>query len=475
MITDITQIDPSVRYDCCVIGAGPAGLTVAMSLAERRHNVLLLEAGAFDFSDQSQEVYRGEVIGDPYFALEQARLRYFGGTSGHWAGWCRTLDEIDFLPKQNFPKAFWPIRKADLEPYVAAASEMVETWIEPADEEVPGFGIKRIHVTFSPPVLFGEKYHDKIRDARNITVCPNANVFQFQTNGSSITSVTAVNYDDVAVSIPAKCFVLACGGIENSRILLHANANSNGQIVKNETTLGKYWMEHPLFTIGSVLLFEQPQERRSFYSLTADKQRELGILNCALRVEANVYKEKTKQLIADIACVAPTLGEWALRQLGYGLVCGVQIRATWEQEPRPENRIELSKDAVDRFGVPRTVLHWTKSEKDLETLRKTALQYGEYLAQADAGRLKLDDWVLGKSDYPENDDLAGYHHMGGTRMADSAAEGVVDRNLKVWGQDNLYVCGSSVFPSSGHAMPTLTIVQLALRLTEHLSGEVARM
>lgn len=472
MIIDITQIDSSLRYDCCVIGTGPAGLTVAMGLAERGHHVLLLEAGEFEFSDRSQEIYRGEVIGDSYFELEHARLRYFGGTSAHWAGWCRALDEIDFLVKQNFPKAFWPIRKADLDPYLTAASEMVETWIAPADEEVSGFGIKRIHLTFSPPVLFGEKYYDKIRDAENIMVCPNANVFEFQTNGSSITGLTAVDYDGQSVSVSAKYFVLACGGIENSRILLYANAKSNGQIVKNETALGKYWMEHPLFTIGSALLFEPPQERRTFYALTTDKQRELGVLNCALRVEANVYREKTKQLIADIACIAPSLGEWALRQLGYGLVCGVQVRATWEQEPRPENRIELSKDALDRFGVPRTVLYWTKSDRDLETLRKTALQYGEYLAQADTGRLKLDDWVLGKGDYPEDDDLAGYHHMGGTRMADSAAEGVVDRNLKVWGQDNLYVCGSSVFPSAGHAMPTLTIVQLALRLAEHLSREV---
>lgn len=472
MISDITQIDSSIRYDCCVIGAGPAGLTVAMGLAARQHNVLLLEAGEFDFSDRSQEIYRGEVIGDSYFDLDQARLRYFGGTSGHWAGWCRALDESDFLMKENFPKAFWPIRKADLDPYMAAASEMVETWMPPPDEEVPGFGIKRIHVTFSPPVHFGEKYYDKVRDAANITVCPKANVFGFQSNGSAITGVTAVDYEGNSVDVSAKYFILACGGIENSRILLYANRNNNGQIIKNETTLGKYWMEHPLFTIGSVLLFQPPGERRTFYALTADKKKELGVLNCALRIEANVYREQTKQMISDIACVAPALGEWALRQLGYGLVCGVQIRATWEQEPRPENRIELSEDIIDRFGVPRTVLHWTKSERDLQTLRKTALQYGEYLAQTDAGRLKLDNWVIGQGDYPEDDDLAGYHHMGGTRMADSPSEGVVDRDLKVWGLDNFYVCGSSVFPSGGHAMPTLTILQLALRLVDHLSPKV---
>jgi choline dehydrogenase-like flavoprotein len=474
IITDITRLEQQVRYDCCVVGSGFAGLTIAMDLADRGHRVLLLEAGELDFSDRSQEVYHGEVIGDLYMDLAHARLRMFGGTSGHWQGWCRPLDEIDFQHKEAFPKAFWPIRKADLDPFLAPAMAMLEIEPAPADEEISGLGIEKVHFMLSPPVRFGEKYRDKVQNSGTLTCCLNANVFELQTSGNAIVGLTAVDYDGASVDVSARHFVLACGGIENSRILLHADARTNGQIVKNDGCLGKYWMEHPHFRIGSAVVFMTPDEERTFYALTADKQQELGLLNCNLRVDGRFSRKKTNELVKDMACVAPSLGEWAMRQLGHSFVCGMSVHAAWEQEPRPENRIALSKETADRFGVPHTVLHWSKSERDLDTVRKTALQYGEYLAQANIGRLKLDDWILGEGDYPEDDLLGGNHHMGGTRMGEGEGDGVVDRNLKVWGQNNLYVCGSSVFPAGGHANPTLTIVQLALRLSEHLAEHLAQ-
>jgi choline dehydrogenase-like flavoprotein len=123
---------------------------------------------------------------------------------------------------------------------------------------------------------------------------------------------------------------------------------------------------------------------------------------------------------------------------------------------------------LDDLGVPRVALHWKKFPLDLATVQKTAQRFGTYLAKTNAGRLRLDPWVLGGEAYPEDGELAGHHHMGGTRMAETPSEGVVDRNCKVFGQENLYVAGSSVFPSSGHANPTMTIVQLALRLAQHL-------
>ena len=146
------------------------------------------------------------------------------------------------------------------------------------------------------------------------------------------------------------------------------------------------------------------------------------------------------------------------------------MRAAWEQEPNSRNRIELSEES-DKFGVPRVKLHWKKGQLDLKTAQKTAQRFGIYLAEADVGRLQLDPWVLGKGTYPENDELAGNHHMGGTRMAEAPSEGIVDRNCKVFGQENLYIAGSSVFPSAGHANPTMTIVQLALRLAHQLDAK----
>ena len=98
----------------CVVGSGPAGMTLALALGDMGRTVILVEGGGSSESDESQDIYKGDVIGDPYFDLNVARLRYLGGTSGHWAGWCIPLHEFDFRKKDGFENAHWPIEKKDL-------------------------------------------------------------------------------------------------------------------------------------------------------------------------------------------------------------------------------------------------------------------------------------------------------------------------------------------------------------------------
>jgi choline dehydrogenase-like flavoprotein len=466
VLIDFGRLDASRVFDTCVIGSGPAGLTVAMKLASEGRAVLLVEGGGFEFDDASQDAYDGKVVGDPGFDLRTSRLRQFGGTSGHWGGWCRNLDEIDFEFKQAIPLARWPIRKTDLDPYLDQASAILEIDRIPRDRVIVGAGIKEIAFVYSPPVRFADKYKQTVLESDGILLCLNATVTSLAPGGGAISGATVQSIDGRKARVRARRYVLATGGIENSRLLLWSNVLSSGTVVKSAATLGRYWMEHPHFTIGSVLVYGKDLNK-GFFSLTPDRQRELKVLNCGLRLEPEAY-EGTKQLVADLLCVAPDLGEWVLKQFDKRLICGARLRAAWEQEPRPDNRVELSKDSFDRFGVPRATLHWSKSARDLDTIRKTALHFGSHLVAFDLGRVKLHDWVLGKADYPTEDELVGFHHMGGTRMAATPEEGIVDANLKVWGQQNLYVCGSSVFPSTGHANPTLTIVQLALRLADHL-------
>jgi choline dehydrogenase-like flavoprotein len=123
----------------------------------------------------------------------------------------------------------------------------------------------------------------------------------------------------------------------------------------------------------------------------------------------------------------------------------------------------------DRHGMPRAELHWRLSDFDRRTIMGSATLFAEEVLRRGYGRVRLDPWVLGRSGFPANDDeIKGNHHMGGTRMNRDPRRGVVDVDLRVHGLSNLYVAGSSVFPSGGAANPTLTIVQLALRLADHL-------
>lgn len=124
---------------------------------------------------------------------------------------------------------------------------------------------------------------------------------------------------------------------------------------------------------------------------------------------------------------------------------------------------------MDRFGIPKTRLDYRLSELDRSTITKGALKVAQIFAEQDFGRIRMEDWILDEEQVmPDFGELAGHHHMGGTRMASTPKEGVVDSNCLVFGTQNLFIAGSSVFPSGGHANPTFSIVQLSLRLADHL-------
>jgi hypothetical protein len=460
------------RFNYCVIGAGPAGVVCGLKLASAGSKVLLLEGGNRDISPESQEIYEGDVLGDDYFPLNVSRLRFFGGSSNHWGGWCRPLDKIDFEGKGTSRLGRWPITKSDLDPFLHEASNILE--IEPHFIELPiNSELKQINFQSSPPVRFREKYYREILHHGSLFLCLNANAVQFETDGVSILSLVVQGYDKVRYAVHADRYILACGGIENSRLLLWSNYLASGGLIKNAQSLGRYWFEHPHFTLGEAIVSTKftldmsgPFRDIRFFSPTEEMIRTKAILNCGLRLHG--FRHGVGRLLQDVACVAPGWADWAYGRFREGRLCGGELRAAWEQEPRYENHIALGSN-VDVLGIPRIQLHWRKSELDLHTPRTMAAAFGSYLAVSNIGRLKISQWLMNGT-YPSNDELAGNHHMGGTRMGVDPNSAVVDANCKLFGQRNLYIAGSSVFPSGGHANPTLTIIQLALRLSSYLKS-----
>jgi choline dehydrogenase-like flavoprotein len=469
----------------CIVGAGPAGITCARSLAAKGRKVLLLEAGGWDWSEDSQASYVGETIGDKYFDLDTCRLRYFGGTSNHWTGWCRPLDAHEFAGKGFTNIGRWPIQRTDLDPYLPDAMEILEIGLPQADVPLKGGMLRRVDVSFSPPVRFAAKYRDEILASDHIFLCVNCNLTRMDVVGGAIASIAVEDYQGARAAITAQTFILACGGIENSRMLLWCNAASGGALLKGQGDLaGRYWFEHHHATIGDAIVETGFTRRRAdpdaprgesmtLLALTPRMIAENNILSCSLRLHPTSGGMATA-LLEDMACVAPTWANWAARKVSAGQLCAHRLQATAEQEPRAENRVALEGTA-DRFGIPKVALHWSRSELDLRTLREAAKTLGFYLAVRDIGRARLAPWVLGEAPYPEDVEIAAYHHMGGTRMSDGTATGVVDGNCRLFGMGNLYVVGSSVFPSGGHGTPTITVVQLALRLADHLAADEARI
>ncbi|MCM5571732.1 GMC family oxidoreductase [Burkholderiaceae bacterium FT117] len=458
-------------FDVCLVGSGPAGITLANELGGRGLSVLLLEAGGGQYDESSQAMFEGEVVGPLKFSLETSRLRYFGGSSNHWGGFCQPLDEVDFETKVPGLDTEWPIRRTDLDPYLARAAEIAE--LPAAQPETPfGADLRLTHMRYSPPVNFGIKFRPALERLPNVAVALDACVVDMQERGGEIVSLEVSQPDGNRHLVRARRFVLCAGGIENSRLLLWANHRNGGRIVRDARTLGRYWMEHPHFTIGEALLDDSAPFVYDRWSIawaapTAAAMRRLGMLNVGLRLTRR-NREATRQIIADLACLAPELGRWALAKFRRRLVCGVMLRASWEQAPQPWNRVVLSKDR-DRHGVPRAELHWRLSDFDRRTVLSAATLFAEEVLRRNYGRVRLDPWVLGNGTFPADDEVKGNHHMGGTRMSRDPAHGVVDADCRVHGLSNLYVAGSSVFPSAGASNPTFTILQLALRLADHLA------
>jgi len=458
-----------------IIGSGPAGITIARKLAAAGIPVVIFEGGDSDFTEDSQAVYSGKTVGDYYFDLDITRLRYFGGSSNHWAGWCRLMDDVDFKPKSWVPDSGWPIGRTDIDPYMDEVHYILDLPEFQPDLALSN-DIKWINLIKSPAVRFAEKFRGEIEASERIALVLNTYVRSLEGDGTAITGMQ-LWADGADQGVYSTDYYVPCtGGLENSRLLLWSNELAGGAVVPNAKALGRYWMEHPQFMGGHALLTDQnafvfDETGEAFFSPTPEAMERRQILNFGLRFIKMPY-QGVKALVADLACVAPDTAEWVSGSLGQPLNCAAQLYVGWEQAPLASNRVALSKDAFDATGAPRIELHWKKGDIERKTLMEGIRLFGETLAAKDLGRARLADWLLNGEDYPTDAELAGHHHMGGTRMHDDPAKGIVDRNSKVHGMRNLYIGGSSVFTTSGHANPTTTIVALACRLGDHLTQEI---
>lgn len=465
-------------FDVCIVGSGPAGITLARRLGAAGKLVGLFEAGGFDYEEASQEVYQGETVGQPYYPLDSCRLRYFGGTSNHWGGWTRPLEEDDFRPRPHHPLSGWPIGKSDLDAYARETDEILNL---PAAIAAPDIlpaqdDLRPQLFRFSRPVTrFGEKYRAELERSANIHTVLNANLVDLRVDeeGRRITEAVFRPFqEEQPFLVRARAFVLCLGGLENPRALLNANSQITAGLGNQNDLVGRYFLEHPHAPVGRAVLRTAPASMLVYSPSTAMMQSE-NILSFGLRIgylDQWNGAEFTGAFEPSPEC--PTSFEAALQaQISGspapcpGLVADVFVSC--EQSLDPANRVRLTGEK-DRFGWQRIALEWRLSEMDLRTLRTAAINGAKAMATYDIGRVKLADWLL-SGEAPGADHVwGGNHHMGTTRMSADPRHGVVDADCKVHSLDNLYMGGSSVFATSGHANPTYTIVQLALRLGDHL-------
>jgi choline dehydrogenase-like flavoprotein len=499
---DVDRTRFARTFDVCVVGAGPAGVTLARALAARGFDVALMEGGGFDVSVESQDQYVGEIVGMDYVDLDAVRLRVFGGCSEHWSGRCKALDAEAFETMPQRPMA-WPIRKADLDPYQAAASEILDLPLRHQPGDLPmaqvGNRFRDIRFQHSAPTRFGQKYRAEIGAAERITCCLNANLVDL-TLGADLATVTEAvfrSYDpgDPGFAVRARAFCLCLGGLENPRMLLNLTGQKPNGIGNDHDLVGRYFCEHPSHVLADALFTHMPAIDEDNLAPTREFMLETGTLGFTLKVSWRDYPPDPliHALKSGLKCATPFTRELTqpagnLRPCRWGGVEEFLVRRypdnhpsgwVWiacEQALNPDSRVMLG-DERDGFGLRRMRLDWRLTDLDYHTMQTAILALGEHFAETDIGRIRIRDWLLGDNPrMPEGTDIVhggewngGYHQMCTTRMADDAREGVVDRDCRVHGTSNLYLGGSSVFATPSYCNPTFTIVQLALRLGDHLN------
>jgi choline dehydrogenase-like flavoprotein len=528
MISDLRdgEAPAEIVGDVCVVGTGPAGVTIALELARKGRNVVLLEGGGAAYEADSQELYRGQVIGHHNIDVAASRLRQFGGTSGHWTGLCAPLDPIDFESRADVPHHGWPIGRADVDPFYARAQPYLDLgpyrydwrdWAKLSPHPALPLDPAKVFTAVyqqSPPTRFAEKFRDTIANEPRIACWLHANLVDIalQDGSDAVQSLTVSTLDGRIAKVRAATYVLACGGLENARILLNARRQRPAGIGNEHDLVGRYYTDH--MTIETSLALINPGVDTGLYPETIDidgaalviglkinpdvVKRENLNNNTAFLVpqyEDEVYSddfrnygwiafstmlktfsrghvpdrlgERTCDVIDDLPAVATGVYRNAMRRVfpPEAAASAYKLRQDAEQSPNPDSRVTLIAEK-DHFGLNRIALDWKVANADLLKLRRSHELIGEALGAAGIGRVQL-----GISDPPDPSiAFSGYHHMGTTRMHDSPREGVVDANGRVHSVKNLYMAGSSVFTSGGCANPTLTITALAIRLADRLAA-----
>jgi len=525
MLSDFNQPDipPTIEVDICILGAGAAGITIALELIDSGLSVLLVESGALEYEQPTQDLYKGENVSFMDFPLETTRLRYFGGTTNHWGGMCRQLDAYDLQRDTSYQWPNWPLSKSDLEPFYAKAQTLCELGDAIYDNYLAEFGqseenpfpdeqtnLKPVFFQRSKPTRFGQRYIEQLKQANNVHVLLNANVKELidAEDRTRIISASLVSLSGKTAQVKAQQYVIAAGGLETPRILLLSKRNSSKGIANDHDLVGRSYMDHFGAYVGKIL-FNRPASSDSVFFREKDfKGTRIG--GCLaptekLLIEKNIgnfiflfnpgtepdlsiemlksikqdianrrWPENMLSKLSKIVGNADTMANLAYKNIfdtdkrlfdvesrKSGQLCSVSINM--EQFQNDNSRVLLS-DELDNLGLPKIKLDWQLSDEDSRTLEVATRELASMLGRTNSGRLRL------TSDLANNTPSYSIscHHSGTTRMASAPERGVVDKDCRAHGIQNLYIIGSSVFPSIGWANPTLTIVALSVRLAETL-------
>ena len=502
--------DASIEGDVCIVGGGAAGISIAREFLNTRHRVILLESGDILFNEETQNLYLGQNIGQKYWDPKDIRfrLRFFGGTTNHWGGWCAMPDPLDFEVRPDIKYSGWPFPLTNLEPWYNRAKQLcrigpygfaLSDWgIDPSSIPPPfngpHFNFQIVRVS-KPIVRFSPVYGPSLELAQNIRIFLNANgiYFETETDNGEVTALRVATLSGKRFSVRTKLYILASGAIENARLLLLSRSRAQLGFGNDRDLVGRFLMAHLSYTGGIVAFMSASTDPAMFYgrqlyirdgrqlryvralSLAEKTRRERALPNMRLvfgpinAKKINSIKRRSDlDQIPDLYDIESI--DMQTNRKEAGELSGILAIAGSEQLPNPESRITLS-EIKDGLGMQAVKINWQLLRQDKRGMAEGHRLLGIELGRANLGRYQTFVPLDEKDTWPD-DMIANGHCMGTTRMHADERLGVVDENCRVHGMKNLYIAGSSVFPTGGAFNPTFTIVALALRLADYVKNEL---
>jgi choline dehydrogenase-like flavoprotein len=513
----------ALEADVCIMGGGVAGIVLATELKNYFSNIILIESGDEFYTQEAQDLYTPSVDPKIYANPKYSRLRFLGGASNHWLNNTSPLSPIDFEKREWLENSGWPITFEDLKEYYDKAAQYCGTktgnydrgyWQNKLNQknvfgnsEKIEFGIAK---AATPPIRFFANYGKQLKESNSVTVIKNANVIdlEFDENLGKVETVTFNAYNKINHKVTSKLFIMCFGGIENARMLLHFNKKYNNKLGNKFDNVGRYFMDHP--TMKPAQLFTRDKDLFNSNSISIDTYNVIRFMQLT---EDALYANKTTNLrmpaipannyqlsdgissfhilkqalnngespddigshignlFGDLGMVIEAVSRQSFDEPLFDSADefgGYELNIMMEQGPDRANRVKLGENK-DQYGISRVEIEWELKEADINRLWKSLEVLGKDVGALSLGRLRL---LKEQSARLFNDQMGfGHHHMGTTRMSESDIKGVVDKHQKVFGTSNFYISGCSVFPTSGHVPPTLTIVALSLRLAKHIIGK----
>jgi choline dehydrogenase-like flavoprotein len=512
---DKLEKEQRLDADICIVGAGAAGISLALSLENTKRRILVLESGDQECVPETHALDEMEIAGHPLNVGKPVRRRALGGTTIATYGRSVVLNNIDFEQRPWVSEEAWPISGRDLQcGYAQAASVLGLSQVEflevencsdhPVVQAASEHELEtRIH-RFGRHVNLGETWSARLERSENITVLMRATAVSCQStgNGTRIKEIMGRSLGGGRFSIRAKQFVLACGGLENPRLLLLFGRSARPPAI-NWDPVGRFYMNHPRSEdIGRVQL-NQANPRLAEWARLLVMHREKGAGRTQFAFSPSEQLQREEELLNHCSffyAVSDQKALMARRQLTFGQNAGLTGRLRQlaslgrhlpvlahgalhqlqmkpfrpeylvvvdqcEQKPDPQSRVLLGHE-TDRFGSPRLRLDWRIDTEVTRSLRRLHELLARFVTEKGIGMLQ--SRLLEETDFePGYQDCA--HPTGATRMSCSERQGVVDRDCRVHGMENLFVTGSSVFPVGGNANPTFSIIALSARLARTLT------